>query len=632
MGRRKKIVAVEETKEKFSRTELENKIFSKRILTGKEVQEKLDSSSSLIRIVKDSTNRLISNFQGSNNLVFVADHSGCIVCMFGDEQLNARLVANFVMAGTYPNEDSILAKAIGGAIIGGQPNRFDGKSLIPSNNEEWTAVGVPIHDADEEIVGALVFASSKTNITNHSLVLTNLMADLVHQNFVTEQRESNYRTSLDYHNSVFNQHPFANLTVNNSGIITNISRQAAIFFGVLENELIGSNIANILPEWNEIWLRIEKGTKVENINVELNNVPGTLDFLLSVAPVFLSDATITGAILAFRDLKKVNNVVNRYTGSWASYNFNDIIGISVPIKKTIELAKKIALESTPVLITGEVGIGKEVFAQSIHNSSVRSENGFVRLVLQTMPQNEIECELFGFEEGVFPGIKRVAQPGKFELAHGGTLFIDEISLLPLALQDKLLSAIRKGVITRVGGKKQVKVDVRIIASTTKDLRMLIHEEKFKLDLFYLLTENPLAIPPLRERRHDVPLFINHYLQVKAREQGKVVPVIPKRIVRILARYEWPQNIRELAKLIDFVVSVNGNFGSDAKNEREFKKKYLFLQQREDIDGIKTIDELERDAIIHALQVMKGNMSKATRKLGISRNTLYLKCKRYGIDI
>jgi DNA-binding NtrC family response regulator len=151
-------------------------------------------------------------------------------------------------------------------------------------------------------------------------------------------------------------------------------------------------------------------------------------------------------------------------------------------------------------------------------------------------------------------------------------------------------------------------------------------------LFYILTENPLAIPPLRERRHDVPLFIKYYLQVKARELGRNEPELPKKIIRILARYEWPQNIRELAKFIEYVVSVDGKIGHDVKNEREFKKKYLFSQQREAVDGIRTIEELEKEAIIDALRIMKGNMSKATRKLGISRNTLYLKCKRYGIDI
>jgi transcriptional regulator with PAS, ATPase and Fis domain len=632
MGRRKKNVVAEETKEKFSREELEIMVFKKRILTGKEVQERFDKSAFLVKVAEKSISRLTDYFNKFNHLVFIADAEGCLVHKWGNEKLNASLEENFIIAGTYPNEDSILAKAVGGAIIAGKSFRVDGKSLVQPFDEEWTAIGVPICDAEGITLGAIIFLAAKSYVSDHTLLLTQLVTDVINQYLVFVKKEHNYRLVIDYHNSVYNQHPYANVTIDNNGIITNISRQAAIFFGVLENELIGTGLSNIFPGWEDIWLRIKQGVKVENINIDLCNVPGTTEYLLSVAPIFLSDATLNGAILAFRDLKKVNNVVNRYTGSWASYNFKDIIGISIPIKKTIELAKKIANETSPVLITGEVGIGKEVFAQAIHNASIRSENGFVKISLQSIPRNEQECELFGFEEGVFPGVKRVAQPGKFELAHGGTLYLDEINCLPLELQDKLLSAIRKGIITRVGGTKQIKIDVRVIASTSKDLRNLIQEEKFKLDLFYILTENPLAIPPLRERRHDVPLFIKYYLQVKARELGKNEPELPKKIVRILARYEWPQNIRELAKFIEYVVSVDGKIGHDVKNEREFKKKYLFSQQREAVDGIRTIEELEKEAIIDALRIMKGNMSKATRKLGISRNTLYLKCKRYGIDI
>ena len=632
MGRRKKIVVAEETKERFSRKELENKVISKRILTGKEVLERLRKSAFLIKIAEKSVSPLIDYFNKSNHIFFIVDPEGCLVHVWGNEQLQGNLQENFIIAGTYPNEDSILAKAVGVALIEGKANRVDGKSLFKPSTDDWSAIGVPIRDTEDQIIGAIALVAAKSCFCDHTILLTNLIAGLINQNLVFDKKELGYRAVTDYHNAVFNQHPFANLTVDNDGIITNISRQAAIFFGVLENELIGSSIGNILPSWGEIWSRIKQGVKVENINVDLSNVPGISDYLLSVAPVFLSDASINGAILAFRDLKKVNNVVNRYTGNWASYNFDDIIGVSAPINKAIELARKIATETSPVLISGEIGIGKEVFAQAIHNASLRSENGFVKISLQSIPQNEIECELFGFEEGAFPGIKRIAQPGKFELAHGGSLYLDEVYLLPLNLQDKLLSAIRKGVITRVGGSKQIKVDVRVITSTSKDLRNLIQEEKFKLDLFYILTENPLAIPPLRERRHDVPLFIKHYLQVKSREQGKEEPELPKKIVRILARYEWPQNVRELAKFIDYVVSVDGKIGHDVKNEREFKKKYLFSQQREAVDGIRSIEELEKEAIINALRVMKGNMSKATRKLGVSRNTLYLKCKRYGIDI
>ncbi|RPH29663.1 MAG: hypothetical protein EHM93_17015 [Bacteroidales bacterium] len=631
MGRRKKNAGADMTNERFSPEEKEKKVFSKKILTGKEVQERLDKSAFLTSIAEGLIMNLSEFSNQFNQVFFIADDEGCLISVFGSGSLLNKLKENFIIAGTYPDDDSIIAKAIGGAIIGNAITKAEGKSPIKSLFEEWSAIGAPICNKQGETIGAIACAVPKKMVCDHTKQLIGIAANVINQNLHFSSIESGYQNDKDYQNAIFNQHPFANLTVDNSGSIINISRQAAAYFGVIESEIIGSRMANILPEWDEMWKTIERGVKIENINVDLVNVPGISEYLLSVAPVILSNAKVNGAILAFRDLKKVNNVVNRYTGNWAAYHFDDIIGVSAILKKTIDLAKKIAAETSPVLISGEVGIGKEVFAQAIHNSSARSENGFVKISLQSTPLKEIECELFGFEEGVFPGIKRVAQPGKFELAHGGSLYLDEVNNLPLDLQDKLLSAIRKGVITRVGGCKPIKVDVRVFAASSKDLRILIQEGKFRLDLFYILTENPLTIPPLRERRHDVPSFIKYYMQVKAREQGKNEPVLPKKIIRILARYEWPQNVRELAKFIDYVVSVDGNIGNDVKNEREFKKKYLFIQQREAVEGIRSIEEIEHEAIIDALRIMKGNMSKAARKLGVSRNTLYLKCKRYGVD-
>jgi len=632
MGRRKKNVEAEISNERFSPEEKTRKLFTKRILTGKEVQESLDNSVFLIRIADDLIHLLTENSNQYDQVFFIANGEGCLINVFGNEKLVSKLKEHFVMAGTYPDEESILAKVIGGAVIENKITKVDGRSLIKPFTEEWSAVGTPICDTNGETIGAIGCVVSKSSVCNHTMQFMSIVANVINQSLAFKKKEDDYQIEMDYHKAVFNQHPFANLTVDSKGVIINLSRQAANYFGVIENEIIGSSIDNILPNWNEFWQKVKLGNKIENISVDLINIPGVSDYLLSIAPVILPDTTVNGAVLAFRDLKKVNNVVNRFTGNWASYNFEDLIGISVPFKKTVELAKKIALETSPVLITGEVGIGKEVFAQAIHNASVRSENGFVKISLQSIPKNEIECELFGFEEGVFPGIKRVAQPGKFELANGGSLYLDEVDNLPLELQDKLLSAIRKGVIVRVGGDKPIKVDVRVFASSSKDLRSLIQEGKFRLDLFYILTENPLTIPPLKERKYDVPLFIKYYLQVKSREQGKVEPVLPKKIIRILARYEWPQNVRELSKFIDYVVSVDGNIGNDVKNEREFKKKYLFSQQREAVESIRAIEDIEHEAIIEALRIMKGNMSKASRKLGISRNTLYLKCKRYGIDI
>lgn len=631
MGRRKKNGVAEVAKERFSHVEIEKQVFSKKILTGKEINEKLKSGALIIDIASRHIDTISEFLIKNNHLAFISDGEGCLLHTMGNNKLLTKLKTNLIIAGAYPDENSILAKAIGGAVIGSKVTRIDG-SFHELDSNEWTAIGAPICNIDGETIGSIVTLVSKSQVCDHSAIMVGMISKLINQALSVIKKEENINNINDYYNAVFNQHPYSNLTVDNDGIITNISHQAAVFFGIGQDKLIGSKISKILPKWDEIQKKVNQGIRVENVNVDLVNVPGVSEYLLSIAPVILPDSSIQGAILAFRDLVKVNNVVNRFTGNWASYEFDDIIGVSVPLKKTIDLAKKIASETSPVLIIGEVGIGKEVFAQAIHNASPRRDNGFVKVSLQSTPLNEIECELFGFEEGVFPGIKKVAQSGKFELAHGGTLYLDEIGNLPLELQDKLLAAIKNGYISRVGGNKQIKVDVRIMASTSNDIRELIQEGKFRLELFYLLTENPLTIPPLRERRHDVPLFIKYYLHEKAREQRKPEPALPKKIVRILARYEWPQNVRELAKLMDYVVRVDGNIGNDVKNEREFKKKYLFIEHREAVDSIKAIEEIEHEAIINALKIMNGNMSKAARKLGVSRNTLYLKCKRYGIDI
>ena len=631
MGRRKKNAQVEEEKGRFSREELEKKVLTKRILTGKEVQERLEKALPLVQTSKKHILKATSYFAKAKILFLLTDEEGCMVDIVGDQGLIELAKDNYLLAGSYPDEDSIIAKAIGSALIDNKFIQFDGKPMGPASKKSWSALASPILNAANETIGTVVLYTETVNISDHSIFLVDQVARAIDLGLHCYQKDLDGIELTNYYNAVFNQHPYANLTIDNDCIITNISRQAATFFGVLEQELVGVNIDQIIPNWAELWVKIKQGNKVENLNVELSNTPVSAGFLLSIAPVIMTDGKLNGAILAFRDLKKVYTVVNRFSGNWASYTFNDLIGVSLPFKKTVETAKKIAIETTPVLITGEVGIGKEVFAQAIHNASNRNECGFVKASLQSIPQNEMECELFGFEEGVFPGVKRSARPGKIELAHGGTLYIDEISLLPLNLQEKLIAALRKGVISRVGGTKQIKMDVRVIASTNRDLRVLIQEGKFKLDLFYMLTENPLNIPPLRERRHDVPLFIKYYLQAKAREQGKEEPVLQKKIIRILARYEWPQNVKEVAKLMNFVVSVDGNIGNDVKNEREFKKKYLFIQHREAVESIRTIEDLEKDEIIKALKIMKGNMSKAARKLGLSRNTLYLKCKRYGID-
>lgn len=616
---------------RFPRSVYESKVFPKKILTGLEVKEKLDKSASLVGSIMPSIDRLKKYFQTHQYLVFIADSEGCLAHVDGNATLCGWAKQQYLVAGSYPDESSILAKAIGMAIIEETPITVAGESLFDRDSDSWNATSFPIHQGKAGVIGALVLYHTNAFVSEHTIPLLESEVQFVEERINAEAEKAEYNSQVQYSNGIISQHPVATLVLDAYDTVMGGNGQLAQLLGVNPAAFTGKPIDGYLANWPALKQRLMAGERIVDLDVEVQKVPNPDTYLISITPMLAEANSYGGAIITFSGHKQVYSLVNRYVGNWASYTFNDIIGVSGPIRSTIELARKMAQNSSPILITGEIGIGKEVFAQAIHNASDRAGCGFVKISLKSAPTQEMEHEIFGFEDGVFPGIKKAAQPGRFELANGGTLYIDEIQLLAPPLQQKLLDAIRTGFITRVGSNCKIRVDVRVIAANSSDLRLAVEREGFNLDLFYCLTQNPLNIPPLRERRHDVPLFIRHYLEIKAREQGKPVPVLPKQIVRILSRYVWPQNLRELEKFIGIAVERDGIIGHDTKNEREFKKKYLFLEQREAVDSIIPIEQLERNEISKALRIMKGDMSKAARRLGVSRNTLYLKCRRYGIE-
>ena len=320
------------------------------------------------------------------------------------------------------------------------------------------------------------------------------------------------------------------------------------------------------------------------------------------------------------------------------YRFSDIIGSSSSIKQLIKEAEAISWLDNSILLVGNTGTGKEVFAQAMHNESSRRDSSFVAVNCGAIPESLIESELFGYEDGAFTGAKKGGRPGKFELANGGTLFLDEIGEMPMDMQVKLLRAIQEGEICRVGGSKTIPLDVRIIAATNKDLKELIDSNNFRLDLYYRLSVIPLKIPPLRERKEDIPLLIKFFMNSKAIKLNKEVPSINSETYQMLLRYEWPGNIRELENFIEKTVNLNGQILLDVQNEQEFRKKYSgessLLTNQENLKEtkLKSLADIECEAVCRTIELCNGNISKASKILGISRNTLYLKCKQYSIQI
>ncbi|MFH1386842.1 MAG: sigma-54 dependent transcriptional regulator [bacterium] len=305
----------------------------------------------------------------------------------------------------------------------------------------------------------------------------------------------------------------------------------------------------------------------------------------------------------------------------SDYQYEKIIGKSSAIREIFKTIETVAKNNSTVLVTGESGTGKELVARAIHNRSPRQEKLFVAVNCAAIPENLLESELFGHEKGSFTGaIGR--QIGKFEIASGGTLFLDEVGSLPLPMQAKLLRAIQEKEIERVGGNRPIPIDVRIISATNSDLRSV----KFRSDLYYRLNVIPIHLPPLRERKEDIPLLVSHFINKYNHEFGKKIKGFKKEVLALLANYNWPGNVRELENLVErlIVLTKDGFIGAEKvpaeiKGEPETIKTTRKLSQ--------AVKHFEVDFIRRALEKEGGNKNKAAKSLGIHRNTLrYLEKK------
>jgi len=313
--------------------------------------------------------------------------------------------------------------------------------------------------------------------------------------------------------------------------------------------------------------------------------------------------------------------------------FPEIIGKSRAIKEVLKIIEMVAESNANVLITGETGTGKELVARAIHKNSLRKEKPFIIVDCTTIPENLLEAELFGYEKGAFTGATE-SKKGLVELSNGGTLFLDEIGDLPLSLQKKLLRFLQEKEIKRLGSLNRIKVDVRVIASTNQDLEKAIKEGKFREDLYWRLNVVRIHLPPLRERKEDIPLLVRHFLNKYAQENNKPIPEIEPGVIDILMEYDWPGNVRELAHVIEraVVLSPSGiiQIRHLPKRILEKLKSENENENKENKEETLNLLEIEKKLIIKALNETGWNQSKAAKILGISRKQLRTKMKKFGL--
>ena len=429
-----------------------------------------------------------------------------------------------------------------------------------------------------------------------------------------KQRAEEFKAILDYAYGGI-------VAVNNKGHITVFNTEAERITGIKVKDALGKPMNKVFPQ-----IRVTEA--LENNKEELNELidVGQAKVLISRVPIEVNGA-IMGMVATFQDvtyIQKVEKKIRRdiYSkGHVARFSFKDIIGTSSAIKATIRTAGKFAKTESAVLITGETGVGKELFAQGIHQASKRKNGPFVAVNCAALPDNLLESELFGYVEGAFTGANRKGKQGLFELAHWGTIFLDEVSEIPLSLQGRLLRVLQEREVMRLGHDRVIPIDVRVICATNKNLRDLAEEGTFRDDLYWRLNVLNLYLPPLKKRREDISILIKHFLSNFKREM-----FFSQEALDLLMGYSWPGNVRELENFSERL-SVMGTCSKIGAAEI---RQLLNLSQGETIENLKETadDDLYSSSEIHrALEEAGGNKTLAAKKLGIHRVTLWRQLKK-----
>ena len=446
------------------------------------------------------------------------------------------------------------------------------------------------------------------------------------------------------------------VVVDKNGIITRFNKAYQSFLGIDEKNALGRAVEDVIENTR---MHIVVKTGKPEIG-ETQKIQGH-EMVVMRIPIY-KKGEVVGAVgkVLFRDVKEIRSMVEKldlatkelkyYKGEvmrlkGSRYNFKNIAGRCEKMLQAKNLAKTAASGSSNVLIRGESGTGKELFAHAIHDLSLRRYGAFIRVNCAAIPAGLLESELFGYEGGAFTDAKKGGKPGKFEMAQGGTLFLDEIGDMPQEMQAKLLRVLQEKEVERLGGERVIRLDIRLIAATNRDLEELVRKEAFRQDLYYRLNVLKIEIPPLREIREDIALLCERMLQEVNEDLGTAVETIDPGVIEILKAHDWPGNIRELKNVMERAVAVNTD-RQQVVRKHHLPIYLLDMDTGQNSGALQpdknapewltggTLSEIlaktEKAAIENALRAAGNNRKKAAEMLGIHRSGLYQKINRYNI--
>jgi sigma-54 dependent transcriptional regulator, acetoin dehydrogenase operon transcriptional activator AcoR len=630
---------------------------------------------SLVRPVMEDLHQFV---EGSQCVVVFADADVRIVDCFGDRDIQEELEHLGMHTGASWDEEVQGSNALALALQESFPIQLEGAMHYRAALHPLYTSAAPVHDLLGRAVGVLGVIGRHEQGHPHTLGMINAAAQAVSNQLQMQVWLSNANDLLAELKSILQTLPEGVLLLRTDGVISQMNTPAGAMLGLVPARVTGRRLSDVLPlpivlsqalarqqqlTDEEIVFDTARGRAtclcslrpISNYHAEtgLADIVGPVSSIGSTGLVLADPVSSDGFVLILRSIERVQKLVNRMTGARARLTFDNVVGATPALKEALRLAQLAARSNSTVLLRGETGTGKEIFAQSIHNSSARVDGPFVAVNCAAIPRELINTELFGYEGGSFTGADRQGRSGKFEQAHGGTLFLDEIGDMPLDLQTALLRAIETRTIVRVGGQRVIHVDVRIIAATHRDLREEARRGNFRSDLFYRLNVLTIHIPALRERTGDIPLLVHHFLQRQSRALGRALTITPQAMDAISA-YNWPGNIRELENLLERVTYLMpgatitredlpielqyagehapapsaSRFSSTPELEHEPLSSPLPARAAKAGALREQSSSAEMQAILDALHSSDGQVTRAAALLGISRTTLWRKMAKY----
>lgn len=563
----------------------------------------------------------------TGTVMVLTDKHGTVLSMEGDASTLGAAENVHLLAGANWSENASGTNAIGTALSVGQPVQIHSAEHYCEGIKRWSCSATVIRDSlDGTPIGSLDISGLTGSYSRHTLALVVSTAARIESRLAQTELDLRYSLLEACVHRLNDQYNDGVILFDRRGRAIKANHQAVEMLMEMEDisggltslrlpdiRITGDNQSLLLPTW-------ARRDQLE--------------------PVLL-DGRQVGALLTVPNRQRSKNVfVSLPTPPLEELetSFKRVVGRSTAILNTVSRARQLAKSRVPVLLTGETGVGKEVFARGIHEAQANTGAPFVALNCGGFSRELLSSELFGHAEGSFTGSKRGGMMGKIEAANGGTLFLDEIGEMPLDLQPTFLRVLEDGEVYRLGETKPRKVSFRLVAATHRDLRKEIREGNFRMDLFYRIAVTSIGIPPLRERREDIPLLLDHYIQQLSKQHGLAPMNVMPNVLTALQGYEWPGNVREFRNAVEsMLLTAQGNAITVQDLPPELQQitsgthAFSALDQGVSTREMTRFEVAEQDALVSAMRQCQGNMTAVARHLGIAKSTVYLKLKRFGLE-